>query len=52
MLYEMFSHEDEIREKYSELSHVVDLIMESINLSDKTDEVTKKLQELNKDEEK
>ena len=50
MLYEMFSQEDKIREKYSELSNVVDLIMESINLSDKTDEINKKLQELNKEE--
>lgn len=50
MLYEMFSHEDELREKYSELSNVVDIIMESIRLSDKTDEIYKKLQELNKEE--
>lgn len=50
MLYEMFSHEDELREKYSELSNVVDIIMESIRLSDKTDEINKKLQELNKEE--
>lgn len=50
MLYNMFSAEDEIREKYSELSHVVDVIMESIRLSEQTDEVNKKLQELNKEE--
>lgn len=50
MLYEMFSQEDELREKYSELSNVVDIIMESIRLSDKTDEINKKLQELNKEE--
>lgn len=50
MLYEMFSNEEGLQEKYKELSNVVDLIMESIKLSDQTDEVNKKLQELNKEE--
>lgn len=50
MLYEMFSREEGLQEKYKELSNVVDLIMESIRLSDQTDEVNKKLQELNKEE--
>lgn len=50
MLYEMFSNEEGLQEKYKELSNVVDLIMESIRLSDKTDEINKKLQELNKEE--
>lgn len=50
MLYEMFSREEGLQEKYKELSNVVDLIMESIKLSDQTDEVNKKLQELNKEE--
>lgn len=50
MLYEMFSNEEGLQEKYKELSNVVDLIMESIRLSDQTDEVNKKLQELNKEE--
>lgn len=50
MLYEMFSREEGLQEKYKELSNVVDLIMESIRLSDQTDEINKKLQELNKEE--
>lgn len=50
MLYEMFSNEEGLQEKYQELSNVVDLIMESIRLSDQTDEINKKLQELNKEE--
>lgn len=50
MLYEMFSREEGLQEKYKELSNVVDLIMESIKLSDQTDEVNKKLQELNKED--
>lgn len=50
MLYEMFTAEDDIREKYSELAHVVDIIMESIKLSEKTEEINKKLQEMNKED--
>ena len=49
-LYDMFSKEDELREKYQDLSNVIDKIVESIRLSEETEKIQKELQELNKDE--
>ena len=50
MLYNMFTNEEELQEKYSELSNVVDKIMESIRLSEESEKINKELQELNKED--
>ena len=50
MLYELFSQNDDLREKYSELSNVVDKIIENIKLSEELDKIQKELQELNKED--
>lgn len=50
MLYNMFTNEEELQEKYSELSNVVNKIMKSIRLSEESDKINEELRELNKED--
>lgn len=50
MLYNMFTNEEELQEKYSELSNIVNKIMKSIRLAEETAKINEELQELNKED--
>lgn len=50
MLNEMFTAEDTIREKYSELAMLVEKTNIVIDLQEKTEELSKELQEMNKED--
>lgn len=50
MLNELFTVEDDIREKYSDLATLVEKTNIVIELQEKTEELSKELQEMNKED--
>lgn len=50
MLDDLFATEDDIREKYSELATLVEKTNIIIELQEKTEELSKELQEMNKED--
>lgn len=48
-LYDIFVNED-LGKKYPEMDKVLSLIVESIKLADKQEEINKELQEINKND--